>query len=88
MESATPAVDQPFVEVEGKEVDKSVVIPPSTLAWSPAATLPLILSFTSISAYTTKEEQQWWDTVYTMNRGNAVPKGLKLVQQTIIWYIQ
>ena len=58
LESATPAVDQPFVEVDGKEVDKGVVIPLTTLAWSTAATLPLLLSLTSNTAYTRKEEQQ------------------------------
>ena len=51
-----PAVDQPYVEVDGKEVDKGVVCTLPTLAWSPAATLPLLFSFTSNTAYTTKEE--------------------------------
>ena len=44
LESATPAVDQPYVEVDGKEVDKGVIVPLSTLAWFPAATLPLLFS--------------------------------------------
>jgi hypothetical protein len=35
------------VEVDGKEVDKGVVIPLSTLARSPAATLPLLLAYTT-----------------------------------------
>ena len=34
LESATPAVDQPFVEVDGKEVDKMLVYTLPTLAWS------------------------------------------------------
>ena len=49
MESATPAVDQPFVEVDGKEVDNDVVSTLPTLARSPAATLP---SFISPNRYT------------------------------------
>ena len=44
LESATPAVDQPSVEVDGKEVDNDVVVPLSTLARSTAATLPLLFS--------------------------------------------
>ncbi len=40
LESATPAVDQPLVEVDGREVDKMVCCSLSTMAWSPAATLP------------------------------------------------
>ncbi len=66
------------MEVDEREVDKDVISELPTLAWSPAATLPLLLSFTSISAYTTKEEQQRYFTVYTNNRGNAVPKGLNV----------
>jgi hypothetical protein len=49
-------VDQPVVEVDEREVDKDVVVPLSTLAWSPAATLPLLFSFTRNTAYTIKEE--------------------------------
>ena len=44
LESATPAVDRPSVEVDGKEVDKGVVTPLTTLARSTAATLPLLFS--------------------------------------------
>ena len=47
LESATPAVDRPSVEVNSKEVDKGVVVPLSTLARSPAATLPLLLAYTT-----------------------------------------
>ena len=54
LESATPAVDQPFVEVDRREVDKGVVVPLSTLAWYTAAMLPLLLSFTRNTAYPTK----------------------------------
>jgi hypothetical protein len=39
-----PAVDQPFVEVDGKEVDKMLMFHFSTLAWYTAATLPLLSS--------------------------------------------
>jgi hypothetical protein len=39
-----PAVDQPFVEVDGREVDKDVIFHFSTTAWFTAATLPLLLS--------------------------------------------
>jgi hypothetical protein len=49
-----PAVDQPFMEVDGKEVDKMFVFHFSTMAWYTAATLPLLLSFTRNSAYATK----------------------------------
>jgi len=56
LESATPAVDRPSLEVDGKEVDKVMLFHLSTLARSPAATLPLLFSFTSNTAYTTKEE--------------------------------
>ena len=58
LESAMPAVDRPSVEVDGKEVDKVMLFHLSTLARSPAATLPLLFSFTSNTAYTTKEEQR------------------------------
>jgi len=34
LESAMPAVDQPFVEVDGKEVDKMLVYTLPMLAWS------------------------------------------------------
>ena len=44
LESATPAVDRPSVEVDGKEVDKMFVSTPPTLARSPAATLPSFIS--------------------------------------------
>ncbi len=47
LESATPAVDQPFVEVDGKEVDKMECFHSPTLVWYTAATPPLLLSFTS-----------------------------------------
>ena len=43
-----------------------------------AATLPLLLSFTGKTAYTTKEEQRRYFTVYTKERGNTVPKGLNV----------
>jgi hypothetical protein len=46
------------VEVDGKKVDKMFVFHFSTLAWSTAATLPLLLSFTRNSAYTRKEGQR------------------------------
>ncbi len=39
-----PAVDQPFVEVGGREVDKMVCFHFSIMAWSPAATLPTFIS--------------------------------------------
>ena len=39
-----PAVDRPFVEVDGKEVDKVLMLHLSTLARSPAATLPSFIS--------------------------------------------
>ena len=79
MESATPAVDRPFVEVDGKEVDKGVVIPLSTLARSPAATLPLLFSLIQKNiSYTRKEDYQRYFTVYTTERGNSVPKGLNI----------
>ena len=44
LESATPAVDRPFVEVDGKEVEVGVVCTLPTLARSPAATLPSFIS--------------------------------------------
>ncbi len=40
LESATPAVDQPLVEADGREVDKMFSFHFSTMAWSPAAMLP------------------------------------------------
>jgi hypothetical protein len=67
-------VDQPFVEVDGKEVDKGVIVPLSTLAWFPAATLPLLLSLTRNTAYTTKrnnnDEIQYIQTM----EGTQFPK--------------
>ena len=54
LESATPAVDQPFVEVDRREVDKMLKYTLPTLAWYTAATLPLLLSFTRNTAYPTK----------------------------------
>ncbi len=50
MESAMPAVDQPVVEVDRREVDKMLVFHFSTMAWSPGATL---LSFIQLT------QQQW-----------------------------
>jgi hypothetical protein len=44
LESATPAVDQPFMEVDGREVDEMLCCSLSTMAWSPAATLPSFIS--------------------------------------------
>jgi hypothetical protein len=40
-------VDQPLVEVDGREVDKDVVFHLSTMAWFTAATLPLLLAYTT-----------------------------------------
>ena len=44
LESAMPAVDRPSVEVDGKEVDRVLIFHLSTLARSPAATLPSFIS--------------------------------------------
>jgi hypothetical protein len=74
LESATPAVDRPSLEVDGKEVDKVLLFHLSTLARSPAATLPLLLSFTRNTAYTTKrnnnDEIQYIQTM----EGTQFPK--------------
>jgi hypothetical protein len=51
-------VDQPFVEVDGKEVDKVLMFHLSTLAWSPAATLPSLLAQTTTIGFTRKEDNQ------------------------------
>jgi hypothetical protein len=37
-----PAVDQPSIDVDGREVDKICYIPLPTMAQSTAATLPLL----------------------------------------------
>jgi hypothetical protein len=62
-------VDQPLVEVDGREVDKMLFHLP-TMAWFTAATLPLLLSFTRNSAYTRKEEIQYVQTM----KGTQFPK--------------
>jgi hypothetical protein len=41
------------MEVDGRKVDKDVMCTLPTLAWSPAAMLPLLLSFTRNTAYVT-----------------------------------
>ena len=47
-----PAVDQPFVEVDGKEVDKVFMLHLSTLARSPAATLSSFINLRKQQIYT------------------------------------
>ncbi len=80
LESATPAVDQPLVEVDGRKVDKMFSFHFSTMAWFTAATLPLLLSFTSQnSLYNKRGISTMIYSIYT-TRGNSVPKGLMLVQ--------
>jgi len=62
------------VEVDGKEVDKGVVIPLSTMAQSPAATLPSFISFTRNTALqqkrTIKGDLQYIQTI----EGTQFPK--------------
>jgi hypothetical protein len=51
-------VDQPLVEVDGREVDKDVVFHLSTMAWFTAATLPSFISQTATKGFTRKEDNQ------------------------------
>jgi hypothetical protein len=58
LESATPAVDQPSVGVDGREVDNDVVVPLPTMAWSTATMLPLLLSQTTTKPLEEKRQEQ------------------------------
>ena len=75
LESATPAVDQPFVEVDGKEVDKGVRFHFSTLVWSHSCHASSFIKL--IQQQIALQEKRNIYTMkysYTMNRGNSVPK--------------
>ena len=63
MESATPAVDQPFVEVDGKEVDKMFVSTLPTLARSTAATLPSFINLSKQQIYTKRGQSRVFHSI-------------------------
>jgi hypothetical protein len=74
-----PAVDQPLVEVDRREVDKMLVSHLPTMAWSPAATLPSFIKLqTMTNSFTRKEDYNGYFTVCTYDRGNTVPKRTKV----------
>jgi hypothetical protein len=71
-------VDRPVSGVDGEEVDKMLVFHSSTMARSPAATLPFYSAYTKQIALQEKRTSKGLFTVYTMKRGNTVPKGLNI----------
>jgi hypothetical protein len=63
---------------------QGVVVPLSTMAWSHSCHASSFISlYKQQLSFTRKEDYNGWFTVYTYNEGNSVPKGLKLVQQTM-----
>ncbi len=74
LESATPAVDQPLAEVDGRKVDKMLVSHLSTMAWFTAATLPSFIKLNKkYSLYKKRGQTKVIYSIYN-NEGNAVPK--------------
>jgi len=57
LESATPAVDRPSLEVDGKEVDKVLVPSPRWLG-PQLPRCPLLLAQTGTIGFTRKEDNQ------------------------------
>jgi hypothetical protein len=58
LESAKPAVDQPSDGVDGREVDKDVVVPLPIMAWSTATMLSLLLA-NKTKALQEKRQMTW-----------------------------
>ncbi len=77
-----PAVDQPLVEVDGREVDKMLVFHFSTMARSQLPCCPLLLSFKQQQTALQEKRTITGDLQYVhIMEGTQFPKGLKLVQQ-------
>ncbi len=74
LESAMPAVDRPVSGVDGRKVEQGGVCSLSTMARSPAATLPSFISFTRNTALqqkrTIKGDLQYIQTI----EGTQFPK--------------
>jgi len=77
-----PAVDQPFVEVDGMEMDKMFSFHFSTMARSTAATLPSFIKLKQQQTALQEKRTITGDLQYVhIMEGTQFPKGLKLVQQ-------
>ncbi len=73
-----PAVDQPSVEVDEREVDKDVVVPLSTMAWFHSChASSFIKLYKTISLYN-KRGITTMKYSYTKERGNSVPIRTKI----------
>jgi hypothetical protein len=73
-----PAVDQPLVEVDGREVDKMLVTHLPTMAWSQLPPCHLLLSLNNKTLALQEKRIIQDDLQYVhKERGNSVPKGLR-----------
>ena len=74
-----PAVDQPLVEVDRREVDKMLLFHLPTMAWSLAATLPSFIKLTQDKQlYKKRGQMNTMKYSYTKERGNSVPIRTKI----------
>ena len=59
-----PAVDQPFGEVDGREVDKMLCLHFSIMAWFTAATLSSFINLSKQQIYTKRGQSKVFHSIY------------------------
>ncbi len=74
------AVDQPTDGVDGREVDKGVVVPLPIMAWSTATTLSLLLAKQQQRLNKKRDKNNDHLQYIQTLEGTKFPKGLTLVQ--------